>query len=88
MYPDKKNHLLTVCDNFAAFYSNTTHQTSIYDIEVWTNKNRSVVEAKPLAVIKGYVRTFIVHNKRMIIDNNVYSFTDEGIYLTQSLPEF
>ena len=53
-----------------------------------SSRNRNGVKAKPLAVIKGYIRTFIVHNKKMIIDNYVYSFLDEGVVLSQILPEF
>ena len=50
--------------------------------------SKSPIEAKPLVVLNGYVRTFLVHNKRMIIDNNVYIFTEHGLVLNQVLPEF
>jgi hypothetical protein len=44
-----------------------------------TEKNKKYVDCKPLAVFQGNLKTFIVHNKHMICDGEVFEFADGGI---------
>ncbi len=85
---DHKISLIAISGNFVALYSSATHQSSIFDIEISNDKKEKYVGAKPLAVFGGNVKTFIVHNNHLICDGEVFEFSESGISLLQSLPEY